>query len=1439
MKYKAVLLATDFSELNINSAEVAKNNKQHRIQSFSGLSLINVIALSLTLAVMLPFPTPVFAVTQSYCELPDGDIDGDECITQNTAKNNGGDNPDCSTCSTTTADPINVATGSKYENEIDYVSTGSSPLVLSRSYNSADTSISTFGVSWRGSYSRSVSAPYYGTFIINGSYIYSNAVDVTRDDGKVLTFYQNGTQWLPDSDVNSKLIQLSNGWQYTTGLDEVEIYNANGQLTSVADRAGLTQNLGYDAQGHLISVTNPFGRSLSFAYTGSNVSSVTVPNGGVYAYSYDANNNLSIVTYPDKTQRKFVYENAAFPHALTGVIDENANRYSTDAYDSAGRDISNQLAGGVNQYTLDYSYLTYGYVPVKDALGVTRTSTFTNINQVALETLMSQSCLSCPAGYATTKSATSYDANGNIISQTDFNGNVTTYTYDTTRNLQLSRTEAAGTPQARTITTAWHATFRLPATITEPTKTTTFSYDKKGNLLQKTVTAGTQTKTWTFTYNANSQPLTIDGPRTDVTDVTNFSYDNIGNLSTITDALGHVTTITSYNADGKPLALKDANGLVTNFQYDARGKLISSTVGAEVTSYSYDAAGQLIKVTLPDASYLAYSYDNAHRLVSIADSLGNHINYTLDLMGNRLSTQSFDSTNALSKTRTQVFDGLSRLAKSIGAQNQTSQFGYDANGNTTSVADPLNNKTALAYDSLNRLISSIDPLGDTATSTYDSNNNPLALTDPLTHSTDYAYDGFGQKLTTTSPDTGLSQNSYDAAGNLISNVDARGQTVNYTYDALNRVTQISYASKPPVNFTYDQGVNGIGHLTLMADGTGTTATSTSWTYDIHGRVSSKTFKTGSLTLVTGYSYDAYGRLAKLTYPSGKVVQLSYNSNGQVIKLDNNGSPLISAIHYQSFGSATAWTFGNGVSTSRSFDLDGRITAYDLGNRSRQLTYDAAGRISGYTDTDLNHDQSFSYDALGRLISYIDPTTQTAYSYDANGNRVQVTGTPVNNYNTDTASNRLLSITDNNLQTVKKYSYDVAGNLLSDGYNTFTYDGRGRLVQASNVSLGVEQYLINGFGQRVAKINGSITTTTGDNDHDDKRKLTDSHHFDDDCKHDNHERRHEHEFHHEGDYSKQKQAIGTCGTGGSVQTGTYFVYDEAGHLLGEYTQNSTPVQETVWLGNTPVAVLSGSSQYYVYADHLNAPRAISDNTGTVIWRWDSEAFGTTAANEDPDGNKVTFTYNLRFPGQYFDKGTGLHYNGFRDYNPAIGRYIESDPIGLAGGINTYAYVYGNPISLTDPSGKIIPFILACAANPLCVEAVVGTTAFVGSIAYQLYENGGSFGDVNYGDSALLGLSAFGTSTGGACPYAAEEAAVANELNYTKTVLNNASTRPYISSPLTVKEITSSGTGIPDPGGIPGAIRFDAPGSFNGSQGIYELVIDPQSNTIYHLLFRSIK
>jgi RHS repeat-associated protein len=157
--------------------------------------------------------------------------------------------------------------------------------------------------------------------------------------------------------------------------------------------------------------------------------------------------------------------------------------------------------------------------------------------------------------------------------------------------------------------------------------------------------------------------------------------------------------------------------------------------------------------------------------------------------------------------------------------------------------------------------------------------------------------------------------------------------------------------------------------------------------------------------------------------------------------------------------------------------------------------------------------------------------------------------------------------------------------------------------------------------------------------------------------------------------------------------SYFVYDEAGHYLGQYNAAGALVEEIVWLGDIPVATLrtntgGGIGFFYIHTDHLNTPvrlTRLEDNE--IMWRWDRDPYGGGAPDEDADGNGAFVFFNMRFPGQFADVESGLHYNLRRDYDYRTGRYLESDPMGLDAGINPYAYVDGNPILFSDPSGLI--------------------------------------------------------------------------------------------------------------------------------------------------------
>ncbi len=167
-----------------------------------------------------------------------------------------------------------------------------------------------------------------------------------------------------------------------------------------------------------------------------------------------------------------------------------------------------------------------------------------------------------------------------------------------------------------------------------------------------------------------------------------------------------------------------------------------------------------------------------------------------------------------------------------------------------------------------------------------------------------------------------------------------------------------------------------------------------------------------------------------------------------------------------------------------------------------------------------------------------------------------------------------------------------------------------------------------------------------------------------------------------------------------QPAVYYAYDLQGQLLGEYTLNGTqykPVIEYIWLEDQPVAAVrptpgapantgnSAQEVFYLHTDHLGTPRIALDTAGRVRWRWmGGEPFGVNPAENNPEG-LGELNLSLRLPGQQYDGFVGLHYNYFRDYDPTVGRYTQSDPIGLAGGINPYNYVDGAPTMYTDPEG----------------------------------------------------------------------------------------------------------------------------------------------------------
>ena len=1225
--------------------------------------------------------------------------------------------PQCPTC----GNPIVPGIGNKFQKESDYLGAGDFPLRFERYYNSllrrhdrdtgyygdaghfdrfgnvgmsrlasthgrpgkqlatsaddlSDTDYWTnlapesIGAAWRHTYQRSIWLVSANSPGVTTAYAF-------RHDGRVLSFVAMGGNYFSQTDVNDKLVGVAGGWQYTSASgDEIEFYNSSGRLVSISDRAGRTHSLSYDEDGRLTTVADQFGSALTFSYelpagddnALSRIHSVTTPGGNTIVYTYDSDSLLTSATYPDARSRGYQYGAPPFSRALTSIVGEDGNAFATFSYDSNGLAISSQHAGGAGYISVTYSSRASeaqgGNATITDSAGVARTYTYTNIHGSARIASISQPSATGPGLVTQT---TAYDVNGNVRRKKAFNGDSTCFLFDLARNLETVRVEgfasavascpadlSAYTPtvgtRERKVVTAWHASYRLPTSITELNRTTSFTHDASGNVLTRTVTDTSVipnvSRSWTYTYNPFGQVLTEDGPRTDISDVTTYAYYtcttgyHCGQLHTVTNALGHTTTYNSYNAHAQPTQLTDANGLVTSLAYDLRQRLTDRCVGdtlpgctsGELTHLDYWPTGLLKKVTNPDGSYIAYGYDAAHRLTGIQDGALNRIEFTLDAMGNRTAESTYDPSNALRRTHSRVYNTLNQLWKDVnagGAAAVTTTFGYDNNGNQTSTAAPLGRNSSSLYDELNRLKRISDPASGITQFGYDANDNLTSVTDPRSLVTSYTYNGFGDLKTQTSPDTGLTTNTYDSGGNLDTSTDSRGAVTDYTYDALDRVTSASFTlggvTDQTITYGYDAGANQNGLLTSAGDAQHDLA----WTYDTQGRVTGKGQTVGGVTLAMGYGYNSAGQLGQMLLPSGAAITYGYNANGHVTSLTLNGvTTILNNITYDPFGPITGWSWGNGTTASRDFDADGKVTQVDnaSGASLKNYGYDDAFRITSVTDAgNTALSWSYGYDNLDRLNSATSSSMTQGWTYDANGNRLTQTGTTPSAYVNSATSNRVNSISGSLART---YGYDAAGNTLSYAGATFTYNHRGRMSTASNAGI-TAAYTYNALGQRIRRATSAATTL--------------------------------------------------------------YVYDEAGHLAGKYTATGALIQETVWLGDMPIATLrpdgsGGVILYYVHADHLNTPRLVTDSGNHIRWRWESDAFGTAAPDENPQGLGV-FEYNLRFPGQQYDGVVGLHYNYFRDYDPAIGRYGTSDPIGIAGGLNTYSYASQSPSYTTDPRG----------------------------------------------------------------------------------------------------------------------------------------------------------
>jgi YD repeat-containing protein len=304
---------------------------------------------------------------------------------------------------------------------------------------------------------------------------------LVRPNGERLLFrLAEPGRWVSMSDLPVTLTQQSDGWLFTQADGTQERYGLDGQIRQATTPDGRETRYTYNADNQLQAVTTPTGQRLTFEYANQRIRRVNAPGGSV-AYAYDEHANLTQVTYPDGSTKHYRYEDTKHPHLLTGVINENGVRIATWAYNSRGRVVMNERAEGSAHYTFDYG--RYGTNTLTDGAGAKRTYHYEVINgQLRYTEISGDRCDTCAHREDKKRS---YNDKGHILSRTDWNGVTTRYERDPS-GLELSRTEAQGTPQARTVTTEWDPKHRKPVRITEPNRVIEKRYDSAGRLLQQT-----------------------------------------------------------------------------------------------------------------------------------------------------------------------------------------------------------------------------------------------------------------------------------------------------------------------------------------------------------------------------------------------------------------------------------------------------------------------------------------------------------------------------------------------------------------------------------------------------------------------------------------------------------------------------------------------------------------------------------------------------------------------------------------------------------------------------------------------------------------------------------------------------------------------------------------------------------------------------------------
>jgi RHS repeat-associated protein len=1195
--------------------------------------------------------------------------------------------------------PINVMSGNKYQREEDMPALpGVLGLEIVRHYNSIDSGAGAvpgvLGRGWKLSYETRLVVGRGGMQLLQADGSVANfSRDVLRPSLAVSANPANGTISVQRGRGGDEYL-----WRWTDGRELS--FDQQGKLVQIKAASGEILSLLYDAQGMLVKVTDPQGRSLRLAYLdraaarrGDRFRGVQGIDSPVGRFSYEYGSeapmaatvdrrtllaNLVRVRHPADSQvREYHYEDVLHPTLLTGVS-VAGQRYSTFAYNAAGKGVLSTHANGAGKVTLDYERPGVTVVTNSEQRKTTYRYALQE-DDYRLNEVRGAGCAQC----GPVNMRYGYDRAGHLVESTELDAQGAP--------LQTARTEvdSLGRPMrvSRTLLDGRSSPPRLVARYEYAARNTALP-----TLIARPSVVPGREATLQVAYNQFGQPLSVtergwtpavgDMPAAPLERSTHYRYRTIGGRSLLAEIDGPLP-------NGKTGTPADSD--ITRFEYDAGGISLLRTV----------APGNMVtEVRQRDAALrplLTVSSDGV-RLTSVEEQLApsgqvlqrSEAAWLLDSQGRP------DAATVQRNTLAYRYDGHGRVQAELTPGHSMTQFRYDAAGNLTHLVGADLSQTVRSFDSEGRMTAErrYGPHGgdgfawqykeaeDVAGASFDAQAGrilqqwpdalqPLQASYLLGQVDSVAagevaevvrpdgsqvrrwFDDFGRVVATRSPERGLQLAGYDAAGALVTLRDARGVTATIVRDAQGRALEVGYADaqgrmQQRLVFRY-AGVALAEELRLEQ---GRADSRAEWRSDAWGRAAGKRLTVYDADGKAGVSMqvasvvDRERQVLLKTLPSGAVVGYHYDPAGNVVRVTLGDTPLLDQVRYAMTAGGlrpVAFSYGNGLRSATRHGADGMPLSHLSGPDLMTLRRDPH---SGETWFDRKPaPTATSADAGGRWTRPLAALLGSAHAAalpDAIGADVQGWSRRV----AYDAHGRLVSEARGEARPLAvaygplgdrlglaKAQTDADGHVLAHGALRLAYGAAGELQQVSDARGAiVAAYRYDAQGQRIAK-----------------------------------------------------QA------GGQLR---YFLYDD-GQLQAEADATGRIVAEYIYLGRRPVARLrydapagrswlpgsqTGPVVEYLHTDQRDAVETVTDAGGKLLWRGELDAFGALRSERGAAG-----TMPLRLSGQYADRETGLYYNVHRYYDPAAGRYLQADPLGLAAGLNLYAYAANDPLNKTDPLG----------------------------------------------------------------------------------------------------------------------------------------------------------